>query len=114
MDRTISPTTYNAWRNQPILHDEDEWNGEYETYGEMWLGEGYTIKEDMSEDTINMIVQLLKNYDNILRDKGEHYADMMSDWIGSSKSEAQRYADKYATNRVERQRVHDVMTMIRE
>lgn len=41
--KTISKETYEAWCNQPILHDEDMWMGKYETYGEMWRGEGYVI-----------------------------------------------------------------------
>ena len=41
---TISYEIYNAWKNQPILHDEDMWDGKYKTYGEMWVGENYTIE----------------------------------------------------------------------
>lgn len=39
----IDSETYRAWHNQPILHSEDEWDGRYQTYGDMWAGEGYTI-----------------------------------------------------------------------
>ena len=42
----ISKETLEAWKDQPILHDEDEWNGAYATYGEMWAGEGYTIADN--------------------------------------------------------------------
>ena len=41
---TISYEIYNAWKDQPILHDEDMWDGKYKTYGEMWIGENYTIE----------------------------------------------------------------------
>ena len=41
---TISYEIYNAWKDQPILHDEDMWCGKYKTYGEMWIGENYTIE----------------------------------------------------------------------
>lgn len=41
--KTINSKTYIEWHRQPILHDEDYWNGEYRTYGEMWRGEGYQI-----------------------------------------------------------------------
>jgi len=41
----IDNATYKKWKDQPILHDEDIWGGKYRTYGEMWLGEGYTIEE---------------------------------------------------------------------
>ena len=41
--KTISKDIYNAWKNQPILHDEDMWRGKYLTYGDMWLGEGFEI-----------------------------------------------------------------------
>lgn len=39
----IDSETYRAWHNQPILQSEDEWDGRYQTYGDMWAGEGYTI-----------------------------------------------------------------------
>ena len=42
---TIDRDTYLNWKDQPILHDEDEWDGEYQTYGDMWIGEGYQIDE---------------------------------------------------------------------
>lgn len=35
---------YLDWGSSPILHDEDEWNGKYKTYGEMWEGENYKIE----------------------------------------------------------------------
>lgn len=41
----ISKETFDKWRDSPILHDEDEWNGKYETYGEMFAGEGYEVEE---------------------------------------------------------------------
>ena len=40
----ISKEIYFSWKEQPILHDEDMWSGKYETYGEMWAGEGYQIE----------------------------------------------------------------------
>jgi hypothetical protein len=33
------------WGNQPILHDEDQWQGKYKTFGDMWAGEGYKLEE---------------------------------------------------------------------
>lgn len=42
-NKTINSKTYSEWHRQPILHDEDDWNGNYRTYGEMWRGEGYQI-----------------------------------------------------------------------
>lgn len=36
---------YMRWKDQPILHDEDLWDGKYKTFGEMWIGEGYHIEE---------------------------------------------------------------------
>lgn len=41
----VTRTEYNEWKDQPILHDEDMWNGKYKTYGEMWQGEGFAILE---------------------------------------------------------------------
>lgn len=41
--KTISRETFDSWKNQPILSDEDQWGGKYKTYGEMWTGEGYDI-----------------------------------------------------------------------
>lgn len=41
----IDLETYLTRKDDPILHDEDEWDGKYKTYGEMWDGEGYTIDE---------------------------------------------------------------------
>lgn len=41
----ISYEVYKAWKDQPILHDEDMWCGKYKTYGEMWIGEGYIIEK---------------------------------------------------------------------
>ena len=35
---------FRDFHNSPILHDEDEWDGKYKTYGEMWFGEGYLIE----------------------------------------------------------------------
>lgn len=42
---TIDYNIYNLHYTDPILHDEDCWNGLYKTYGEMWEGEGYTIEK---------------------------------------------------------------------
>lgn len=42
---TIDNATYEKWKDQPILHDEDQWMGKYQTYGEMWSGEGYIIEQ---------------------------------------------------------------------
>lgn len=42
----IELETFLYWKDQPILHDEDEWNGKYKTWGEMWVGEGYKITHD--------------------------------------------------------------------
>lgn len=41
--KEITLEVFLKWKDQPILHDEDEWGGKYKTYGEMWKGEGYTI-----------------------------------------------------------------------
>ena len=41
----ISYDTYRDWYDQPILHDEDMWDGRYKTYGEMWSGEGYMYQK---------------------------------------------------------------------
>lgn len=44
---------YEAWKDQRITFDEDQWDGAYETYGEMWAGEGYMIEgDDTDEDQI--------------------------------------------------------------
>ena len=43
--KIIPKETYDAWRDQPILHDEDQWGGKYKTVGEMWAGEGYTVEQ---------------------------------------------------------------------
>lgn len=42
---TISAEVWDDFFYCPILHDEDDWDGKYKTYGEMWLGEGYTKGE---------------------------------------------------------------------
>lgn len=42
----ISYKVYEDWKDQQILHDEDNWGGRYKTYGEMWSGEGYEIDPD--------------------------------------------------------------------
>jgi len=48
---TISRETFDSWKNQPILSDEDQWGGKYKTYGEMWTGEGYDIEaKEPTED----------------------------------------------------------------
>lgn len=43
--KKISREVYEAWRDQPILHDEDQWGGKYKTVGEMWEGEGYAVEQ---------------------------------------------------------------------
>lgn len=43
--KKISREVYDAWRDQPILHDEDQWGGKYKTVGDMWAGEGYTVEQ---------------------------------------------------------------------
>ena len=45
MSKTITKDTYYKYKDCLILHDEDDWDGKYKTYGEMWLGEGYRLKE---------------------------------------------------------------------
>lgn len=42
----IDRRTYEEWKDEPILHDEDEWYGEYSTYGETWNGEGYIVVDN--------------------------------------------------------------------
>lgn len=44
----ITMDDFLAWRDQHILHGEDEWDGMYKTYGEMWEGEGYMIDRTKS------------------------------------------------------------------
>ena len=63
----------------------------------------------VSKWAVEMAKTLLENYDKQMANKAEHIADMMADWIGSSETEAKRYADQYATVRVERQRIRDVL-----
>ena len=46
MSKTISRDTYYKYKDCLILHDEDDCDGKYKTYGEMWLGEGYRIIEE--------------------------------------------------------------------
>lgn len=43
--KKITNQIYNEFKEQPILHDEDEWNGKYKTYGDMWKGEGYAVEK---------------------------------------------------------------------
>lgn len=45
-EMVIDFDTFITWKDEPILHDEDEWNGKYRTYGEMWEGEGYEIETE--------------------------------------------------------------------
>ena len=61
---------------------------------------------------LERIVTLLKNYDEHLRDKAVHYADMMADWADVSQSETIRYSNKYSVVRIERQRIHDSLLEI--
>ncbi len=42
---SIDLGTYLYWKDKPISHDQDEWDGKYRTWGEMYLGEGYEIEE---------------------------------------------------------------------
>lgn len=44
----IDLETYLYWKDKPILHDEDEWNCKYRTWGEMWDGEGYQVEEPIN------------------------------------------------------------------
>ena len=39
----IDYSIFQKWKNQPILKDEDCWEGKYKTYGDMWKGEGYMV-----------------------------------------------------------------------
>lgn len=45
-DKVIRMTRldYLDWGSSPILHSEDECNGKYKCYYDMWIGEGYTIE----------------------------------------------------------------------
>ena len=45
---SIDPETYLLFKDDSILHDEDEWSGKYKTWGEMWDGEGYEIDEPIN------------------------------------------------------------------
>lgn len=45
--KTVSATVYREWKDLYILHDEDEWNGKYLTWGQMWKGEGYLVEVHM-------------------------------------------------------------------
>lgn len=51
----ISKEIYQEWKDQLILHDEDQWCGKYKTYGEMWIGEGYQIKKRRKRSLIKVI-----------------------------------------------------------
>ena len=66
----------------------------------------------MTVAELERIVTLLKNYDEHLRDKAEHCADMMADWADLLQSETIRYANKYSVVRIERQRVHNSLLEI--
>ena len=66
----------------------------------------------MKKAEFEFIEQLLRNYDNHLRDKAEQAADMMADWADASQSETIRYAQRYDIILKERQRVHDSLLMI--
>lgn len=68
---------------------------------------------EFSKETVERIEQLLRNYDEKLRDKAEHCADMMADWADTSQSETIKYAERYAVIRTERQRVRDCLLEIR-
>ena len=61
----------------------------------------------MTASGMERIETLLKNYEEHLRNKAEHYANMMADWADESEDETRRYAEKYITVRIERQRVND-------
>lgn len=43
---TVCMTVYKKYYDSIILHDEDVWDGEYRTYGEMWEGEHYSVVPD--------------------------------------------------------------------
>lgn len=67
--KTISRETFDSWKNQPILSDEDQWGGKYKTYGEMWTGEGYDIgayccTEDQ-QTTFEMYDEIIANADTL-------------------------------------------------
>lgn len=55
---------YLKFKDQPILHDEDMWNGKYRTFGEMWEGEGVGIDFPQADKPkISPAMQrALKNY----------------------------------------------------
>ena len=61
----------------------------------------------MNKASFECIVNLLKNYDEQMRNKAEHCADMMADWADCSSSETIKYAEKYQKIRIERQRIYD-------
>lgn len=44
----IDLETYLFWKHVEIPQIEDEWNGKYKTFGEMWDGEGYAIIEPIN------------------------------------------------------------------
>ena len=68
----------------------------------------------MTASELERVETLLKNYDEHLRNKAEHYADMMADWADASEDETRRYAEKYSTVRVERQRLQDSLRSIKQ
>lgn len=72
----------------------------------------------MDKWMLENIKTLLENYNKELTNKSEKYADFMCDWADASQSETVRYANLYALNRKERQRVqmalYDITTALEE
>ena len=46
----VDKETQEKFGSQPILHDEDQWNGKYKTYNDMWAGEGYKLEESQEDE----------------------------------------------------------------
>ena len=52
----IQYETYEDWKDIAILREEDEWDGKYKTYGEMWKGEGALVM--MSDDSLKRVDEI--------------------------------------------------------
>lgn len=73
---TISKEIYKRWKDQPILHDEDQWNGKYRTVGDMWTGEGYTIEKVMPNAELSIdISELDMTIDEVTEYIHKNYGD---------------------------------------
>lgn len=58
--KIIDQATYDAWKDQPVLQDEDRLSGKYRTYGEMWAGEGYAIESTRRSGRVEYNADLIE------------------------------------------------------